>query len=459
MNAPRIAVCDDEMLIRVWLEEHLTEAGYRVEAFALGGELVEAMTRNPADLILLDLRLPDGSGVEFLREIRALDHPPPVIMATAYGEVETAVEAVRSGAFHFLEKPVDLPQLLLLVDQALETQKLVAELHRYREGNRWQFSDVTLVGRSDSMRGVAETITQLGERGMPATVLISGESGTGKDVVARAIHARGPRRAAPFISVNCSAIPETLVESELFGHQAGAFTDARTQKQGLFELAHGGTLFLDEVGDMPVGAQATLLQVLETHQLRRVGGVRDIAVDVHVLAATNRDLEAAVADGSFRRDLFYRLNVIPVRIPPLRKRPEDIAPLAFHFLETLSRDLRLTSRDIDPEALAAMEVYDWPGNARQLRNVLERILLLHEGDTVRLEDLPAEMVGGGGSGSVVWTGGVRLPVEGLDLEILERELLRQALHRAEGNKSEAARLLGLSRDTLRYRIEKFGLEE
>ncbi|HSM06504.1 MAG TPA: sigma-54 dependent transcriptional regulator [Longimicrobiales bacterium] len=457
MNPPRIAVCDDEMLIRAWLEEHLTEAGYGVETFALGRELVGAMTRNPADLILLDLRLPDGSGVDFLREIRALENPPPVIMVTAYGEVETAVQAVRSGAFHFLEKPVELPQLLLLIDQALETKKLVAELNRYREGNRWQFSDVILVGRSESMRSLAGIITQLGEQRTPATVLISGESGTGKDVVARAIHARGHRRAAPFISVNCSAIPESLVESELFGHQAGAFTDARTQKQGLFELAHEGTLFLDEVGDMPVGAQATLLRVLETHQLRRVGGLRDIAVDVHVLAATNRDLEAAVADGSFRRDLFYRLNVIPLHIPPLRQRPEDVAPLAFHFLEALARDLRLAPRSIEPEALAAMEAYAWPGNARQLRNVLERILLLHEGETVGLTDLPAEMVAESGSGSGVGRGGVRLPAEGLDLETLERELLRQALNRAEGNKSEAARLLGLSRDTLRYRIEKFGL--
>jgi DNA-binding NtrC family response regulator len=456
-----VAICDDEMLIRAWLVEHLGEAGYQVEAFALGGELVEAMRRDPADLILLDLRLPDGSGLDFLEELRAVDHAPPVIMATAYGEVETAVEAVRAGAFHFLEKPVELPKLLLLIEQALETQELMAEVRRYREGNRWQFSDVTLVGRSPSMRRVAETITQLGRRGNPATVLIRGESGTGKDVVARAIHARGPRNAAPFIAVNCTALPESLVESELFGHQAGAFTDARRAKQGLFELANGGTLLLDEVGDMPRNAQATLLQVLETRVLRRVGGVRDIPVDVHVIAATNRDLDRLVTNQAFREDLFYRLNVIPMEIPPLRERPEDIAPLALHFLEALVRDLRLPPRRIEPDVLGAMEAYQWPGNARQMRNVFERILLLNDSETVKLEHLPVEIAQGPivrEERSRVGTG-FHLPENGVELDVLEKDLLRQALARAEGNKSEAARLLGLTRDTFRYRVGKFGLDD
>lgn len=455
----RIAVCDDEMLIRAWLEEHLTEAGYQVDPFALGGTLVDAMKEDPADLVLLDLRLPDGSGLDFLREIGQLESAPPVIMITAHGEVETAVAAVRAGAYHFLEKPVELPELLLLIEQALEARKLAAEVDRYREGNRWQFSDVTLVGRSAAMRNVAETITRLGRRGQPATVLIQGESGTGKDVVAQAIHARGPRQAGPFIAVNCTSLPESLVESELFGHRAGAFTDAREEKRGLFELAHGGTLFLDEVGDMPRGAQATLLQVLETRKLRRVGGVRDIPVDVHILAATNRNLEKAVDEEFFRRDLFYRLNVIPITIPPLRERREDITPLTLHFLESLARDLRLPGRGIEPDALAALEAYPWPGNARQLRNVLERVLLLHDEAPVRLHHLPPEIYMGEGAPLGIGSSGFPLPRTGVEMEELERDLLRQALDRTGGNKSEAARLLGLSRDTLRYRVEKHGLED
>ncbi|MBI4545078.1 MAG: sigma 54-interacting transcriptional regulator, partial [Gemmatimonadetes bacterium] len=275
----------------------------------------------------------------------------------------------------------------------------------------------------------------------------------GKDVVARAIHARGPRRSHPFVSVNCTALPEHLVESELFGHEAGAFTDARQAKKGLLELAHSGTAFLDEIGDMPKPAQAKLLGFMETHSLRRVGGVRDLEVDVHVVAATNRELEDAVRRGEFREDLFYRLNVIPICLPPLRERPEDIAPLALHFCETLSREMRQPPRRIALEALRALEAYDWPGNARELRNVLERILLLQDGETIGLPDLPPEIVGHSPATPRTFT----LPPEGVCLEELERELMCQALERMDGNKTGAARLLGLSRDTLRYRLEKYGI--
>jgi DNA-binding NtrC family response regulator len=245
----------------------------------------------------------------------ALDPTLPVIMMTAYGEVETAVAAVRAGAFHFLEKPITLSELLLLIEQALESRQLRSDVDRYRESYRWQFADVVLVGRSPALRRIAELITRVGAKGSSVNILVRGESGTGKDVVARAIHARGPRRSQPFLSVNCTSLPEQLVESELFGHEAGAYTDARETKRGLFEIAHNGTILLDEVGDMPKSMQAKLLQFLETHTFRRVGGVRNIEVDVHVLTATYRNLEEAVADGSFREDLFYRLNVLPVQIP------------------------------------------------------------------------------------------------------------------------------------------------
>lgn len=457
MNRARVAVCDDELLIRLWLEEHLSEAGFDVGSYERGGDLLDGLAAHPTDLVLLDLRLPDGSGLDFLSRIKTLDASVPVIMITAHGEVETAVKAVRAGAHHFLEKPVEIAELLLLIDHALENRRLVTEVDRYREGTQWQFADVTLVGRSLATRRVAEVITRLALRGSPANVLIRGESGTGKDVVARAIHARGPRRSSPFIAVNCTALPESLVESELFGHERGAFTDAREAKRGLFELAHGGTLFLDEVGDMPRTGQAKLLQVMETHTLRRVGGIRDIPVDVHVIAATHRDLEAAVADGSFREDLFYRLNVVPILVPPLRERRDDVAPLAHHFLDLLVKELRIPARHLTPDALRALEGHDWPGNARQLRNVLERILLLQDNDVIDLGSLPAE-IRGGADGAPPPSGAFLLPADGVDLEAVEQDLIQQALERCGGNKSQAARLLGLTRDTLRYRVEKYGME-
>jgi DNA-binding NtrC family response regulator len=337
--------------------------------------------------------------------------------------VETAVAAVRAGAFHFLEKPVALPELVLLLEQALSARQLRSDVDRYREGYRWQFADVSLVGRSAALRKVADLITRVGARGSPVNVLVRGESGTGKDLVARAIHARGPRRGQPFIAVNCTSIPESLVESELFGHEAGAYTDAREAKRGLFELAHKGTIFLDEIGDMPKTMQAKLLQVLETHEFRRVGGTRTIEVDVHVVTATNRNLEEAVAAGEFREDLFYRLNVVPVHLPALRERPEDIMPLALHFRDVLCHDIGVPVREVAPDALAALEGYRWPGNARELRNVLERTLLLDDAEAITLGHLPSSL-----GGRVVARGdGFVLPPAGVVLDDVERSLIVQAL--------------------------------
>jgi two-component system response regulator AtoC len=453
MTKPRVIICDDEMLIRLWLGERLGESGLRTEVVADGAGLMAALAREPADLVLLDLRLPDATGMELLPRIKALDPTLPVIIMTAFGEVETAVAAVRAGAFHFLEKPIALPELVLLIEQALEARQLRSDVDRYREGYRWQFADVALVGRSPALRRIAELITRVGEKGSSVNILVRGESGTGKDIVARAIHARGPRRTQPFVSVNCTSLPEQLVESELFGHEAGAYTDAREMKRGLFEIAHNGTIFLDEIGDMPKPMQAKLLHFLEMHTFRRVGGVRNIEVDVHVITATNRNLEEAVAGGDFREDLFYRLNVLPVVIPPLRERPEDIAPLAVHFVESLCRELRQPHREFSPEALHALEAYAWPGNARELRNVLERVLLMEDAESILLDQLPPEIQGATDENGNTFV----LPAKGLDLEELERELLCQALARAEGNKTSAARLLGLSRDTIRYRLEKHGI--
>jgi two-component system, NtrC family, response regulator AtoC len=458
MKKPRVLVCDDEMLIRLWLVEHLADAGLRTEGLENAGELIAALEREPADLILLDLRLPDGDGMDVLERVKAIDPTVPVIMMTAYGEVETAIAAVRAGAYHFLEKPIVLPELVLLIEKALEARHLRSEVSRFRDGCRWQFADVTLVGRSAGLRRIADLITRVAAKGTPVNVLVSGESGTGKGVIARAIHARGPRRSHPFVSVNCTSVPEHLVESELFGHEAGAYTDAKDVKRGLFEIADKGTVFLDEIGDMPKAMQSKLLHVLETHEFRRVGGVRSLEVDVHVITATNRTLEESVAKGEFREDLFYRLNVINIRIPPLRERPEDIAPLAAHFVDELCRDLGLPQREIAPDGLAALERYAWPGNVRELRNVLERVLLLEDGDMITLAQLPAEIGGHGATAPANHAPTFVLPASGVDLETLEREFLCQALERTAGNKTSAARLLGLSRDTMRYRLEKYGIQ-
>ncbi|HEX7019457.1 MAG TPA: sigma-54 dependent transcriptional regulator [Gemmatimonadaceae bacterium] len=454
MTKPRVVVCDDEMLIRLWLVEHLGDANMRVEGVEDGAALVAALQREPADLVLLDLRLPDGSGLEVLGRIKAMDATLPVIMMTAYGELETAVAAVRAGAFHFLEKPIVLPELILLVEQALEARQLRSEVDRYREGFRWQFADVSLVGRSRALRQIADLVTRVAAKGSAVNILIRGESGTGKGIIARAIHARGQRHMQPFMSVNCTSLPEHLVESELFGHEAGAYTDAREMKRGLFEIAHRGTIFLDEIGDMPRAMQSKLLHVLETHEFRRVGGVRSLEVDVHVVTATNRNLEEAVVRGEFREDLFYRLNVVPITIPPLRERPEDIAPLAVYFVDELCRELRQPPREMSPDALSALERYDWPGNARELHNVLERVLLLEDEEMIKPEHLPPQIRGDTDTarGKVFV-----LPAAGVDLEEIERDFICQALERSNGNKTGAARLLGLSRDTMRYRLEKYGI--
>jgi DNA-binding NtrC family response regulator len=374
------------------------------------------------------------------------------IILTAYGDVATAVEAVKGGAYHFLEKPPKLEDVLITLDKGLETRSLRRTVSALQRQHGWEFAGVEIVGRSAAMQRIVDMIEKVGAS-ETGTVLLRGESGVGKEVVARAIHARSPRADHAFLEVNCTALPETLIESELFGYERGAFTDAKQRKQGLLELGDRGTVLLDEIGDLAPGAQAKLLRFLETRTFKRVGGVRDISVDVRIIASTNRDLEAAVRDGAFRRDLFYRLNVLPILIPPLRERPEDVEPLTRYFLERMATTLRRPARSISKPALAMLERYAWPGNVRELRNVIERVVILEDAAELRPEHLPDELQLG--ARALDLEPGFKLPAGGVDLERLEKDLIRQALAQAQGNKTRAAELLGLSRDTLRYRIEKY----
>ncbi|UCC81821.1 MAG: sigma-54-dependent Fis family transcriptional regulator [Gemmatimonadota bacterium] len=450
-----IAVVDDEELFRTWLSEHLGAAGYTVVEAATGSEALRLVAEESPGLMLLDLRLPDADGLEMVTQLHEIDRDLVVVIVTAYGEVQTAVRAVKAGAYHFLEKPIDLDDLLITIEKGLETQSLRREIAVLREQHRWQFANVEFVGRSLAVRQLAEKLEKVA-RTESATVLLQGESGTGKDLVARAIHAHSSRKDKPFLEINCTTLPEQLVEAELFGHERGAFTDARERKKGLAELADGGTLLLDEIGDMPLGAQAKLLRFLEDSRFKRLGGTTDIPVNVRVIAATNQNLDRAIGEGKFRSDLYYRLKVVDLFIPPLRERSEDCAPLALYFIERLARDLKREAPTITPEALGVLEAYSWPGNIRELRNVLERALILEDTQEIRPEHLPIEIRGfarpvDGGDDIV------QLPADGFRMEDVERSAIEQALTRTEGNVAGAARLLGLSRDTLRYRMKKYEL--
>lgn len=449
-----IAVVDDEELTRTWVSEHLGDAGYSVEEGVSGADALQLVRDRGPVLLLLDLRLPDANGVELMARLHGLDPDLVVIIVTAYGEIETAVDAVKAGAFHFMQKPLDLDALVITIEKALETRRLRHRVKVLQEQHSWQFADVRIVGRSGVMRELVQTVERVARAGH-ATVLLEGESGTGKDLVARAIHARSDRREQPFVQVNCTNLPEHLLESELFGHERGAFTDARERKRGLAELADGGTLFLDEIGDMPLGAQAKLLRFLEDSKFKRVGGTSDVTVDVRVVAATNRDLVRCVDERIFRSDLYYRLKVVPITLAPLRDRPEDIAPLAEYFVERLAAELKREAPALTEGVLRVLEAFPWPGNVRELRNILERVLILGDTPEIRPEDLPPEIVAPQRLGESLHA--PALPTEGLRLADVERELIERAMTRTNGNVSKAARLLGVSRDALRYRLAKHGL--
>ena len=448
-----VLVVDDEHLIRWSLEQELTRQGFQVLLAATGADALRIAKAERPDVILLDVRLPDADGLEILERIKAEELEAAVIMITAHGAVAAAVRAMKLGAQDYLLKPVEPEELLVTLRKALEGRALRQEVARFQAEVRHGAELQDLVGTSPAVGQLRGLIQQIA-RSDATTVLLEGESGTGKDLVARIIHFASARAAAPFMAVNCAALPEQLLESELFGHERGAITDAKALKKGLFEQADGGTVYLDEIGDMKPDLQAKLLRLIEEKSFRRVGSVRDFRVDVRVIAATNRDLGKAREAGQFRTDLYYRLKVFPLFLPPLRERREDIPLLAAHFLRRFNREMRRGVQSLHPTAEAALGRYAWPGNVRELRNVLERAMILATGETIRLEDLPPELTAGP---TAPPTALPALPSHGVNLEEVERQLVRQALESTEGNQVRAARLLGISRDALRTRMKKFGL--
>ncbi len=449
MARATILVVDDEPLIRWSLVERLRADGLHLVEAATGAEAVDRV-RDGVDLVLLDYKLPDTDGVSVLRQIKEHDPDILVILLTAYATVDTAVEAMKLGAYHFANKPFNVDEVARTVEKALETTELRREVRALRASQAQPYSFDRIVGQSAPMLALKALLRKVATS--PAsTVLLTGESGSGKDLAAKVLHYNSARATRPFMNITCSAIPEALLESELFGHERGAFTDARQQKRGLLEAADGGTVFLDEIGEMTPALQAKLLRFLEEKAFKRVGGAHDISVDVRVVSATNRNLEELVKAGRFRADLYYRLNVLPVELPPLRAHAEDLPHLLSFYIDAYNREFRKAVRGVSPAALRELAAYGWPGNIRELRNAVERAMLLAEDVWLEPADFP--MLGARSDA----VDGMGLPAGGVNLEDLERSLVVQALERSGGNQTRAAALLGLNRDQIRYRIDKFGL--
>jgi two-component system response regulator PilR (NtrC family) len=454
---PRVLVVDDERSMRELLAIVLRREGYHVVAAESGRGAIAVLEREPVDLLISDIKMPDVSGVEVLKAAKQVDRELPAIMITAFASTETAVEAMRLGACDYLSKPFDVDELKIKVREKLESRQLRTEnvlLKRALSATN-QFSNI--IGRSAPMLEVFQLIQTVARTN--STILITGESGTGKELVARAVHFNSLRRDRPFVALNCGALPETLLESELFGHMRGAFTGADVNKKGLIELGERGTVFLDEIAEMTPTVQVKVLRLLQERRYRRLGGLEEVEADIRIIAATNRDLPKSVADGRFREDLFYRINVIPVHLPPLRERPEDIPLLADHFLQKYRQQMAKTIAGFSHEATRLLQAYDWPGNVRELENVMERAVALEQSRLVLPETLPASIRGRAGAPAAA---GPPLPEGGFDLEAhvhsIERDYIAEALRRAGGVQVRAAELLGMTFRSFRYYAKKYNLK-
>jgi len=450
-----LLIVDDELLIRKSLGKVFRANGYAVDTASTGAEGLEKVSTVRPQVMILDMRLPDTDGLSVLEKARQIDPLLQVIVITAFGDVQSAVDAMKLGACDFLRKPYEMEDILLATDSAGRTFRQASQLDLYRRRAWEAYTGEEIIGRSTPMRIVREMIEKV-VRSQATSVLITGESGTGKELVARAIHYRSDRAQAPLMEVNCSSFHENLLENELFGHEKGAFTDASTTKKGLVELCDGGTLFLDEVADMPMPTQAKLLRFIDHRNFKRVGGAQDIAVDIRIVAATNKDLEAEVRAGRFRSDLYFRLKVVSIPLPPLRDRGEDILLLGRHFIREFAKKFQKPFADLAPEAAEAFAGYAWPGNVRELRNAVERIVLLEDGDEVQLGHLPPELLGRAAAIVDSDDGSThRLPT----LAQMEAEHIAEVLRLTAGNKSRAARILGISRQGLIEKLRRSRIEE
>jgi len=449
-----ILLADDDDNLRRVLEFQLSEAGYKILTAADGAEAFEIFTNNDFDCVITDLRMPKLSGLELLEKIKIGNAEIPVVVITAFGEVETAVSAMKAGAFDYINKPFNRDQILLTLERAVSFSETKTENRRLREIVKKEFQIENLVGDSPPMRAVLNVVERVSRS--DATVLIAGESGTGKELIAKGIHFSGKRKDKPFIPINCAAIPENLIEAELFGYKRGSFTGASLDTKGKFEDASGGTLFLDEISAMPLPLQPKLLRVLQEQEIVRIGESTPRKIDVRIIAATNQNLEKMVEDGFFREDLYFRLAVVPVNLPPLRTRREDIPLLVKHFFKRAKEKHSFEDLKIEREVFNKMSNYSFPGNVRELENLIERMVVLSDGEKITLQDVPQSI-----TKPVETFGNVRLelPSENISLDAVEREIIRYALDMHNGNQSQTARYLGITRSALIYRMQKFGFDE
>jgi len=457
MAEERILIVDDEYLIRWSLEQNLEKEGYKVLQAESGEKALEMVASEAPDLVLLDIKLPGMDGYEALEKILKMDRDVIAIMITAYEDVERVVRAMKLGAFDYITKPFDFSKVHLSVQKALSTSQIKREVKFLRQEKKNRFGLDNIIVVSPSMQKII-TMTERLAQSDTSTVLIQGESGTGKELIAHAIHYQSRRENMPFVTVNCAGFMEHLLENDLCGHEKGSFTDARELKKGLFEVADRGSLFLDEIGEMNAGMQAKLLRLVEQKTFRRIGGVKDIHVDVRIITATNKDLEKMKDEANFREDLFYRINVASLKIPPLRERREDIIPLAKSFVQKYNEEFHKNVQKISKGVEDFFLSYSWPGNVRELKNVLERAMILGDGDTILIEHLPMEILPRP-SNQAGSSEGIHIPPEGISLEKVEESLVRQALKMTGGNQTRAAKLLDISRDALRYRMQKFNIAE